>query len=76
LIDNKTIAGISTDKKYWILATLWEACQGIGDQAEAARIAKLAKKQKVAGWMFKTTETQIQFMLANQARIGVLINQN
>lgn len=48
---------MTTDKRYWIIATLWEAAIGLGDEA-AARWESEAKAMPVADWMQETRESQ------------------
>jgi tetratricopeptide (TPR) repeat protein len=51
------------DEKYWILATLWEACVGINDEVRSgdwkARAKQHVELNKLGDWMIDTTETQI-----------------
>lgn len=46
-------------EKYWILATLYEACIGLGQQEEALRWKESSKKAAEAAWMSETTENQL-----------------
>lgn len=47
------------EKKYWILATLWEACIGIGDHNNANTWESNARNCASEQWMLSTTESQI-----------------
>lgn len=60
------------ERRYWILATLWEATAGLGDAVAAERWAAQARALKMADWMTETTQTQIQAILALQAEIARL----
>ncbi len=60
------------DKRYWILATLWEASAGLGDTLASEKWAVQARALKMAEWMTDTTEKQIQAMLDTQAEIALL----
>ena len=60
------------DKRYWILATLWEAATGLGDAPAAEKWSAQAHAMKMADWMTDTTEKQIQSMLNTQAEIARL----
>ena len=60
------------DKRYWILATLWEAATGLGDIAASDKWAGQARAMKMADWMTDTTEKQIQAMLNTQVEIARL----
>jgi len=57
------------DKRYWILATLWEAATGLGDLVASEKWAAQARAMKMASWMTDTTEKQVQAMLNTQAEI-------
>lgn len=46
------------DKRYWVIATLWEAAVGLGDDAAAAHWEAEAKAIRVAPWMQETRESQ------------------
>jgi len=60
------------DKRYWILATLWEAATGLGDIAASDKWAAQARAMKMSSWMTDTTEKQIQAMLNTQVEIARL----
>ncbi|WP_301102751.1 TRAFs-binding domain-containing protein [Propionivibrio sp.] len=60
------------EKRYWILATLWEATAGLGDAASAEKWAAQARTLKMADWMTESTQTQIQNILNRQAEIALL----
>ncbi len=51
------------DEKYWILATLWEACAGTDNEAGSEEWKTKAKQHvesnNLADWMLDSTETQI-----------------
>lgn len=63
------------DKRYWILATLWEAEAGLGNTTAAESWAAQASALKRANWMTETTQTQIQAILTMQAEIAHLLGQ-
>jgi hypothetical protein len=46
------------DKRYWVVATLWEAAVGLGDDAATARWEAEAKAMHVADWMQESRESQ------------------
>jgi hypothetical protein len=50
---------ITDDEKYWILATLYEACVGLGQEEEALRWKRESEKMAKAGWMSETTDNQL-----------------
>lgn len=64
---------MADDKRYWIVATLWEAAAGLGDTSEMQQHEAEARALKVPAWMLETTEGQIravQAMLAEIAQLG------
>jgi tetratricopeptide (TPR) repeat protein len=63
------------DKRYWILATLWEAAAGLGDEAARDKWASQAMGLKVADWMTETTLSQIQAIQSMQTEIAQLAEQ-
>ncbi|MBK7423428.1 MAG: DUF4071 domain-containing protein [Propionivibrio sp.] len=60
------------ERRYWILATLWEATAGLGDTLAAEKWAAQARALKMADWMTESTQNQIQNILALQAEIARL----
>jgi hypothetical protein len=60
------------ERRYWILATLWEAAAGLGDTVAAEKWAAQARALKMADWMTESTQTQIQAILNQQAEIARL----
>ena len=57
--------GIENDQeKYWVLATLWEACVGVGDPEQAARweaeTMQHAETNKMPAWMVSSTRNRIE----------------
>ncbi len=50
---------LTDDERYWILATLYEACVGLGQEDEALRWKAESERVAKAGWMSETTEDQI-----------------
>jgi hypothetical protein len=51
------------DEKYWVLATLWEACVGTDDEDRSklwkAKATQHVKSNELGDWMMDSTETQI-----------------
>ena len=62
------------ERRYWILATLWEATAGLGNTAAAESWAAQARALKPAGWMTDSTQTQIQNILTMQAEIARMLS--
>jgi len=50
---------LDNDEKYWILATLYEACVGMGEDDEAFRWKEEADKVDKSAWMAEVTEEQV-----------------
>ena len=59
--------GITDDDKYWILATLYEVCVGLGQEDEALHWKGESESVAKANWMNETTENQI-------AKLRALLN--
>lgn len=55
---------LTNDDKYWILATLDEACVGLGQKEEAKHWKSESEKVAKADWMSKTTENQLRKLRA------------
>jgi tetratricopeptide (TPR) repeat protein len=51
------------DEKYWVLATLWEACVGTDDEDRSklwkAKATQHVESNELGDWMMDSTETQI-----------------
>ncbi len=58
---------LTEDEKYWILATLYEACVGLGQHDEALRWKSESESVSKAKWMSETTENQL-------AKLRALLN--
>ncbi len=54
-----TMATRHPDTRYWVMATLAEACFGVGDAVEGQRRLDEALAAASQGWMSKTTRDQI-----------------
>ena len=50
---------LTDDDKYWILATLYEACVGLGQEDEALHWKGESERVTKADWMSEATEDQI-----------------
>jgi hypothetical protein len=60
------------EKRYWTLATLWEAAAGLGDVATATTWEARAVVLTVPPWMIESTRTQIETIHRVQAEIARL----
>jgi hypothetical protein len=60
-------------KRYWVIATLWEAALGLGDAAEAARWKAEAKALAVPQWMQETREEQGNKLQKLQSEYAALL---
>mgnify|MGYP001095687937 CR=1 FL=1 len=63
---------MTDDKRYWVLATLWEAAVGLEDAAGVQKWEGQARALKVPNWMFDSTEGQISSLQAILAQIAQL----
>ena len=61
-----TLPTLTTDDRFWIVATLWEAAVGQGDAPTAEQRRLQLEGLQHAGWMMKTVRSQI-------ARVQTLI---
>jgi hypothetical protein len=50
---------LSTEGKYWIVATQWEAAVGLGDAVLATHFRSAVEASNVAAWMLDSTKRQI-----------------
>lgn len=66
---------MADDKRYWVLATLWEAAVGLEEAAGVQNWETKARALKVPGWMFETTEGQIRSLQEILAQIAQLTGQ-
>lgn len=62
-------------KRYWVVATLWEAAIGLGDTTEAARWEAAAKALAVPGWMHETRADQGAKLLRLQEEYEQLLRR-
>ena len=56
------------EEKYWLLATLWEAAVGLGDEHAAATWKQQATEIATVNWMLESTQSQVdelEALLAN-----------
>lgn len=73
LLDTEDVQA-DAEKRFWILATLWQATRAAGDPA-AAQWESQARALDVADWMLATTLDQIQAGEKIQAEIASLSAQ-
>jgi hypothetical protein len=66
---------MTDDKRYWVLATLWEAAVGLEDAAGVQKWEAQARALQVPDWMFETTEGQIRSLQEILAQIEQLIGK-
>ncbi len=50
---------ITADEKYWVLATMYEACVGLGEKENAEKWRLECEKAAAAQWMIESTNEQI-----------------
>lgn len=63
---------MTNEKRYWVLATLWEAAVGLDENGGAEKWEAQARGLKVPAWMVETTERQIRSGQATLAEIAQL----
>ncbi len=63
-------AELPLDKRYWIIASKWEALAGLGRDAEAAQAEQAARALQPPGWMLDTTAEQIGRIRTQQAGLA------
>jgi tetratricopeptide (TPR) repeat protein len=61
------------ERRYWVMATLWEAAVGLEDEAAAAQWETRTKALPAADWMRESTESQLASLraLLKQVRLGM-----
>lgn len=69
------VKDMTDDKRYWVVATLWEAAVGLGHKVEAQKWENQARALKVPNWMIETTENQIRSSQARLLEIAQLNDQ-
>ena len=74
------LAELSVDKRYWLTASLWEACAGLGRadetvrwEGEAVRWEGEARAMRPAQWMLASTEEQIGKLRQQQAKLAAAL---
>jgi tetratricopeptide (TPR) repeat protein len=60
------------DKRYWIVATLWEAAVGLADTTETVKWETQARASHAADWMMESTQSQINVLQSMLSRIQQL----
>jgi tetratricopeptide (TPR) repeat protein len=55
----RALETVDPSARYWVLATLWEAAVGVGDDDNAARWRKETEAAAPAEWMLKTATDQV-----------------
>lgn len=63
---------MTNEKRYWVLATLWEAAVGLDDKGGAEKWEAQARGLKVPGWMVESTEKQLSTIQTTLAEIAQL----
>lgn len=54
-----TLPTLTTDDRFWVVATLWEAAVGLGDAPTAEKRRLELEGLEHAGWMMETARSQI-----------------
>ncbi|HKX42419.1 MAG TPA: TRAFs-binding domain-containing protein [Burkholderiaceae bacterium] len=66
-------ADLALEKRYWLLASLWEVCVGLGRFDEAARREAQARALQPPAWMLQSTEEQLARTRRAQAELAVAL---
>jgi tetratricopeptide (TPR) repeat protein len=64
---------LSDEKRYWVVASLWEAALGLDDASGVAHWEAQARNLNVPAWMQKTREEQGQRLLALKQELATLL---
>jgi len=67
-------ADLPADKRYWILASMWEVAVGLGREADAATWEQAAKALKPPQWMLQSTEEQLVRVRQAQADLAAVMS--
>ncbi len=66
-------ADLPAEKRYWLLASMWEVAVGLGRDTDAATWEQAARALKPPDWMLKSTEDQLVRVRQTQAELGAVL---
>lgn len=69
LDDAERLDEMKPDARYWMLASAWEVCAGLGDSGRAADFEARARSAQPHPWMLQSTQGQIERILHTQATL-------
>ena len=64
---------LPTDKRHWLLASMWEVVVGLGRDAKAAGWEQQARALKPPDWMLKSAEDQLLRVRQTQVELGAVL---
>jgi hypothetical protein len=67
------LEGAIGDDRYWVLASLWEAAVGIGDEKAATRWEAEAAAVGPAAWMLESTSAQVEALALLRSDLGARV---
>ena len=66
-------ADLPSDSRYWLVASMWEACAGLGRADEAAQWEQKARAINPTQWMLESTEGQIANIAKVKAELALVL---
>jgi hypothetical protein len=66
-------AELPLEKRYWMLASMWEVCVGLGRSGEAARWEQAARALQPPTWMLQSTVEQLERLRLTQAELATAL---
>ena len=66
-------AELPADKRYWVLASMWEIAVGLGRDADATTWEQAARALKPPDWMLQSTADQLQRVRQTQAELTAVL---
>jgi hypothetical protein len=67
------LAELPRDKRYWVLASMWEVNVGLGRASEATRREQEARALAPPSWMLQSTEEQLARVRKTQAELATAL---
>jgi hypothetical protein len=61
------------EKRYWMLASMWEVCVGLGRSDEAARWEQAARALQPPAWLLQSTVEQLERLRLTQAQLATAL---
>ena len=61
------------ERRYWMLASMWEVCVGLGRSDEAARWEQAARALQPPAWMLQSTVEQLERLRLTQTELATAL---